>query len=1402
MANDVTAYLRAQDSGFTSTLSKASSMMGKFSGSSEKSGKSFLASAKSVMVGVGLYKVARTALSAVTNSISNAMGRQDTMDAFSRTITTLTGDSGAAARALEDLKGATKGTAYGLDVAAKATQNFVTRGMDLKAATNSVEAWADAVAFYGKGTNEELATVTDAIAKMRTKGKVDMNQLNRMFDVGIDAVGMYATANSQSSEEVQTALSNGSLSAEQFLNTVENGMMTGADGIRKVAGAAKEAGASWEGSIANMKSAITRGTLAMINSLDSVTESLTGSSIKEWIATVGTLFENNLKRVGDALQLAVNFINPYKEAMQSAFVGVGGEVKEAILSVVQSLQGMYSTFDGTSSVNTFKDIMVVVAEKIQQASIWIQQNSDEIAKWIVWIGKAALAFKGLQIATGILQPLVGLAANASNGFVSLSNSLALANTNTSAMLSNVGTRLSSLGGSFKTFGGTVVSTFTSMRGDGFNVLTSGLQGMRTSILNTSPALMQFSQNLTMTKLNMMRVGEGNAFTRPFLALSSTLQMTNPKLAGFTNGIRSMGNSVLHPIQSLTALKASLIATSVAAGGSGKAMSGMGIKVGQAFKTMGTTVVTAIKGVTTAMLTNPITAILVAITLAVAGMALAWKSNFMNIQGVVKSFGSGIVRSITSLKSVFKGLDGVIKPMGDALKVVGVILGGMFGLAIAIVVDIFRALVTAVANVIRYFKILITVSKAAGKALKGDFKGAGKEMEKVKDDVAAIGQSYVDLAKNSATGELIKATGEFGKKVDDVKGKSNEMAGKVTADFGAISKVAQETASAFEESKSKMDEAFNYEGQNEINLNYFETAKVSMDSFIKAQEETNEAYQTALDEIEQIDEKNINQRVGAIAKANSEKMASVSANNAGLIALDTDYSKMLAENQDASGEALTDQQRTFLQEQTAMIREQLILQNEAYMQAAQEKLNQGVALSETEKSAALSTMNTLYQQKKEVIATNEEQIAQQNEILQNAQTENEETVARQKIADLETTNKQILVDQAGYGQNMLSLLTDQGEVNSETVGVGLQKMGDISNDKLAEILRAFQLNNGSISETLTVLTGVMQTKGVEGASSLKQAFETGDFNGLMSNVSQGMIDGISALPPEMFKNGNDGKQQFINALQSGQTDSKALGAMLSSEVTKGVDSGKSGLSGSSKEFAKLFPTSLDAEKSTITKIVKETADYLPKELKKSEKEVEKNAKSNGNTVASGLESTNANVTTKSKDLMNGSVSAMKTVDFKPVGSYITGGVADGMDGTAAINKAQTIVDQVKKKMKEAADIHSPSRLFRDEIGKNISLGLAVGIEEYGREAVNTAQNLMDTLYSVSTSTGFGGIIPDNGKLEVTTSDSFISRLEQTFEKFIETHQYIMLDNGALIGETAQGYNAALGGIIGKEKRDRW
>ena len=72
-----------------------------------------------------------------------------------------------------------------------------------------------------------------------------MDQLNRMFDVGIDAVGIYAKAVGKSSQEVQDSLSDKTIRTDEFLNVVEKAMEEGTNGVQKIAGAAKDAGASW-----------------------------------------------------------------------------------------------------------------------------------------------------------------------------------------------------------------------------------------------------------------------------------------------------------------------------------------------------------------------------------------------------------------------------------------------------------------------------------------------------------------------------------------------------------------------------------------------------------------------------------------------------------------------------------------------------------------------------------------------------------------------------------------------------------------------------------------------------------------------------------------------------------------------------------------------------------------------------------------------------------------------------------------------------------------------------------------------------------------------------------------------------------------------------------------------------
>lgn len=334
----VKAVLSAVDSNFTSTMKTANSSLAGIKTASEGATSSIM----KIASGIGVFKALSASANLVKSSISNAMGRQDTMEAFNRTITQITGSAENATKALEDLKKITKGTAYGLDVAAKATQNFVTRGMDLSKATKSVGIWADAVSFYGKGTNEQLETVTDALAKMRTKGTVEMDQLNRMFDVGIDAVGIYAKAVGKSSQEVQDSLSDKTIRTDEFLNVVEKAMEEGTNGVQKIAGAAKVAGASWTGTIDNMKAATTRGVLSIMQAIDDMLSKNKLPQMREMISQFGKGAETTMNTVANGIKNLkdVGALIPQIGALGSALFVVGGSV-----DYIKALCGGFDTLN-------------------------------------------------------------------------------------------------------------------------------------------------------------------------------------------------------------------------------------------------------------------------------------------------------------------------------------------------------------------------------------------------------------------------------------------------------------------------------------------------------------------------------------------------------------------------------------------------------------------------------------------------------------------------------------------------------------------------------------------------------------------------------------------------------------------------------------------------------------------------------------------------------------------------------------------------------------------------------------------------------------------------------------------------------------------------------------------------
>lgn len=253
--------------------------------------------------------VANSAVGLIKNTIgrlgigdmSGAFNRMDTMSRFSKTASIMTGDTQMANAALQELKDNTLGTAYGLDVAAKSTQGFTTRGMDIGNAADQVRIWSDAVSFYGEGTNEQMQNVVDAVGKMYSKGTVEADQLDRLFDAGIGAAEMYAKAVGRSTSDVKKDLSDGKISSVDFIQTVSEALDKGVSH-----GAAKDAGGTWATTFSNMHAAFNRGWVSILQSVDASLAAHGMPSLMEMVSGFGQKVESVMSSAGGVINRVID----------------------------------------------------------------------------------------------------------------------------------------------------------------------------------------------------------------------------------------------------------------------------------------------------------------------------------------------------------------------------------------------------------------------------------------------------------------------------------------------------------------------------------------------------------------------------------------------------------------------------------------------------------------------------------------------------------------------------------------------------------------------------------------------------------------------------------------------------------------------------------------------------------------------------------------------------------------------------------------------------------------------------------------------------------------------------------------------------------------------------------------
>lgn len=143
----------------------------------------------------------------------------------------------------------------------------------------------------------------------------------------------------------------------------------------------------------------------------------------------------------------------------------------------------------------------------------------------------------------------------------------------------------------------------------------------------------------------------------------------------------------------------------------------------------------------------------------------------------------------------------------------------------------------------------------------------------------------------------------------------------------------------------------------------------------------------------------------------------------------------------------------------------------------------------------------------------------------------------------------------------------------------------------------------------------------------------------------------------------------------------------------------------------------------------------------------------------------------RSIGSAAVSAFKSIDWWDVGSNVIKGIVNGISSgigwikDAAKEAAQSALNAAKNLL----GIESPSKVFRDQVGKMIPAGLSIGIDEGAIDAIDSAKRLSENIFKP-----FDDL--DTPTVGITTGSDYTNMFTQDFGSVMA--EFIRANNDAL------------------------
>jgi tape measure domain-containing protein len=358
----VEAILTATDRGF-------SRAMGNASRSAEKAGKTMESSttgvgkeldkttskaqtmnvsAMGILKAVGAYKVASAAVGLVKNSVGSAIQRVDTLNNSARTFENMGFGKGETSKAMEALKKSIQGLPTPLDAAVRGLQLLSASTGDIGKSQQIFEALNNGILGFG-GSAEQVDNAVRQLSQSFSNGKVDAETWNSLIDAGMGpALNALAKTMNMTTGEMKDGLSKGTVSVEQFQNSLIDLNKNGGGGLSSLQKIAQDSTKGISTSIANMKTAVSRGVANVVTGIDKALAKTDLKSISNVINQVGSSMEAGLNKLVEKIPDVINFI--------TQLVGIIKTLAPVIVPVVAGFTALSVINTVSSAVKTATNV--------------------------------------------------------------------------------------------------------------------------------------------------------------------------------------------------------------------------------------------------------------------------------------------------------------------------------------------------------------------------------------------------------------------------------------------------------------------------------------------------------------------------------------------------------------------------------------------------------------------------------------------------------------------------------------------------------------------------------------------------------------------------------------------------------------------------------------------------------------------------------------------------------------------------------------------------------------------------------------------------------------------------------------------------------------------------------------